>query len=75
MQHDRWLDWKLKHGLAVRGKTGGPLQPSGLLAGLLYKFYYSKTKAGKAAKLDAAPKVFKQKVHGKVGPSGGVHSG
>ncbi len=65
-EHNRWLHWKIEHGLATRGRTGdGPMYPKGLLGGLLYKFYYKK--------LDirpAGPRQFEQDAGGSVGPSG-----
>ena len=66
-KHDRWLDWKIRHGLAKRGRCGGRMNPKGIVAGLLYKFKYSK--------LDVEPEppsgaVFHQAVGGVVGASG-----
>lgn len=63
--HNRWLAWKMKHGLAARGRVGGPMHPKGLLAGLLYKFYYRKFDTQ-----PKGPRVFKQSVGGSVGPVG-----
>jgi hypothetical protein len=65
VRHNRWLAWKLKHGLASRGRVGGALHPKGLLAGLLYKYHFKKY--DRASK---EPRVFQQSVGGTLGPSG-----
>lgn len=69
-QHNRWLAWKMKHGLATRGRVGGKMHPRGLLAGLLYKFRYRVLDIS-----PTGPRQFKQDVGGSVGPSGDAFSG
>ena len=68
MQHNRWLDWKIRHGLASRGRVGGKLHPKGLLAGLLYKYHYSKSEVALVG-----PQKFQQSVGGTLGASGKVN--
>lgn len=68
MNHNRWLAWKLKHGLATRGRVGGALHPKGLFAGLLYKFYFKKLDTS-----PAGPRVFEQSVGGVLGSAGTVN--
>ena len=65
MHHNRWLDWKIRHGLASRGRVGGKLNPKGILGGLLYKYYFSKHP-------EKPGTVFKQSVGGSLGASGDV---
>ena len=64
-EHNHWLAWKMKHGLATRGRVGGVMHPRGLLGGLLYKFYYHKFDTQ-----PEGPQVFKQSVGGEVGAAG-----
>ena len=67
MENDRWLAWKLKHGLATRGRAGSDrFHPKGLVSALLYKFYYKKRDPG----LKVGPQVFTQDVGGQIGPVG-----
>ena len=65
MQHDRWLHWKIQHGLATRGRVGGRMHPKTIIGGLLYKFYYRKFDTP-----SEGPQVFEQSVGGSVGPVG-----
>jgi len=65
--HNRWLDWKLQHGLAIRGRSDTPLCPKGVIAGLLYRFRFHKFD-----KKSAKPQVFKQSVGGILGASGDI---
>ena len=65
MQHNRWLHWKIQHGLATRGRVGGLLHPKGLLAGLLYKVYFKKRNPQLKG-----PQTFTQNVGGSVGAAG-----
>lgn len=68
-QHDPYLAWKIKHGLARRGQTGGRMHPKGLLSGILYKYFYSKHDKSE----DPPPgATFDQKVGGTLGPVGKV---
>lgn len=69
--HNRWLNWKMKQGLAARGRTGGPLNPKGLIAGLLYKVYFKKKEV--ATEPTGKGRVFKQSVGGSLGASGSVN--
>ena len=64
-QHNRWLAFKLKHGLATRGRVGGRMHPKTIIGGLLYKFYYRKFDTS-----PEGPQVFEQSVGGSVGPVG-----
>ena len=61
-EHNRYLAWKMKHGLATRGRAGGKMHPKTIIGGLLYRFYYRK--------FDTSPRLFKQAVGGSVGPTG-----
>ncbi len=66
-EHNRWLHWKIKHGLATRGRVGtSPMHPKGIISGLLYKFHYRARDPNR----DAGPQVFKQPVGGSVGSAG-----
>jgi hypothetical protein len=66
MKHNRWLDWKIKHGLAIRGRSKDvPMEPKGMLARFLYKRHFKKQDV-KSTK----PRVFNQSVGGTLGPSG-----
>lgn len=62
MTHNRWLAWKMKRGLASRGRAG-PLSPRGFLARILYRVHFHKCEP-------RAPRVFKQTVGGTLGPVG-----
>ncbi len=64
--HNRWLKWKLDHGLATRGRVGGKIHPRTILGGLLYRFYYRKFDVEQPK----GPQVFKQDVGGEVGSKG-----
>ena len=64
-QHNRWLAFKLKHGLATRGRVGGRMHPKTIIGGLLYKFYYRKFDTS-----PTGPQVFEQSVGGEVGVAG-----
>lgn len=68
MRHNRWLAWKLKHGLATRGRVGGVMHPKGIFAGLLYKFYFRK----RDTQLEGS-QTFEQSVGGSVGPTGATN--
>ncbi len=65
--HNRWLDWKLKHGLASRGRVGGWMHPKGVFSGLLYKFYFEKRDTGPKPDDQA---VYTQEVGGTLGAVG-----
>ncbi len=64
--HNRYLDWKLRHGLATRGHVGGRMHPKGLVAGVIYRLFFKKHDS----ELEGGPKVFDQTVGGALGPSG-----
>ena len=69
--HNRWLDWKLKHGLAKRGRAvGGVMSPRGLVAGLLYRLYFRKRDV-----IVEIPKntLFTQDVGGELGMTGSTN--
>lgn len=72
MQHSRWLDWKMKHGLACRGRPA-PMNPQGTLAKLLYRLHYHKHDI-EATPEGGPPQTFKQSVGGSIGPSGRVNT-
>lgn len=43
--HNKWLDWKIRNGLAHVGKTNdgrGPLNPVGWFPKLLHRLYYKR---------------------------------
>lgn len=63
--HNRWLKWKMKHGLATRGRVGGKMHPRTVIGGLLYKFYYRKFD-----NQPEGPQTFEQSVGGSVGSVG-----
>ena len=66
-QHNKWLAWKLKHGLATRGHAGSDqFHPKGLFAGLLYKLYFRK----RDPSANGGPQTFTQNVGGVLGPVG-----
>ena len=69
MKHDRWLNWKIEHGLAIRGRGSDiPLAPKGIAANLVHKMFFKKQQ-----QQDVTPvggRVFKQPVGGTLGPSG-----
>jgi len=66
MRHNYWLDWKIRKGLATRGRVGaGPFNPKGLLSGFLYKIYYKKRDPGLTDL-----QIFKQSAGGTVGVIG-----
>lgn len=73
-QHNKWLDWKLRHGLASRGRAG-PLNPKGLAARALYALYFKKFDVRPEEETPSGPRVFKQNVGGTVGPVGTVNHG
>lgn len=66
MNHNAWLDWKIRHGLAARGRTGGKLHPKGLLGGILYKYFFKKYDTG----LEHGAMLTTQEVGGTVGAVG-----
>jgi hypothetical protein len=66
MKHNRWLNWKIEHGLAVRGRGRDvPMEPKGILAKFLYKRHFNKQDPA-----CSKPRVFNQSVGGTLGPSG-----
>lgn len=67
MKHNRWLDWKIRHGLATRGRTGGKMNPKGLLGGIVYKLFFKRYDTG--PKTDERA-VFTQHVGGTLGARG-----
>jgi len=67
MRHSYWLNWKINHGLVTRGRAIVPMVPKGILAKLLYKYYFHKFDVA-----PTGPRVFKQSVGGQLGPSGDV---
>lgn len=69
---NRWLDWKIKHGLAARGHVGGIKCPKGLVAGLLYKLFYAKNAPPRPDQTTGGI-VFEKSVGGGIGPSGNMN--
>ncbi len=72
-QHNKWLQWKLNHGLAVKGRAAGvPLRPNTKFAQLLGKFFIKGEPAIESSNGSETPgrRVFQQKVGGLVGPTG-----
>ncbi len=67
--HNRWLDWKIRHGLAVRGHTGGIMHPKGLVAGIVYKLFFK----WRAPEQPEQSQVFHQSVGGTLGSSGSTN--
>ena len=64
MRHNYWLAWKLKRGLASRGRSGR-LAPKGIVARALYRVYCKKFDV-----VPRGPRTFKQNVGGTLGPAG-----
>jgi len=72
-QHNRWLAWKIKQGLAPRGRADGKLNPKGRLAKFLYRVYFHKTESTVEVEVGETPeggRLFKQSVGGSLGPTG-----
>ncbi len=70
-QHNYWLDWKIKRGLAPRGRVGSKLSPKGRLAKVLYRVYFHKTESTvETSVLPEGGTLFKQSVGGVVGSTG-----
>lgn len=74
-RHSMWLQWKLKNGLAIKGRAAGiPLKPTNMLARFLAKHFIK----GVPAIVDVneietlGRRVFKQNTGGTVGAAGGV---
>lgn len=67
--HNRYLDWKIRKGLATRGHVGGRMHPKGLVAGVLYKLFFKKHDC----ELVGGPKVFDQTVGGTLGSRGNMN--
>lgn len=65
--NNKWLAWKLKRGLAYRGRPA-PMQPKGALAHILYWFYYRHSDVTGPVTTDAI--TFTEQVGGTLGPSG-----
>lgn len=74
-QHNYWLQWKLKYGLAVKGRAAGrPLKPTNMLARFLAKHFIKGVPAIVDVNEIEVPgrRVFKQDTGGSVGPTGGT---
>ena len=74
-RHNLWLQWKLRNGLAIKGRAAGiPLKPTNMLARFLAKHFIK----GVPAIVDVneietlGRRVFKQETGGSVGPTGGT---
>jgi len=67
-QHNKWLAWKMKHGLATRGRVGGKLRPKSLLSGIRYKLFHRKDEVPLEG-----PQLFKQDAGGTLGPAGNTN--
>lgn len=67
MENNAWLNWKLNHGLAARGRPG-PLHPRGFLGHLLYHCYFRFVEPKEFPTTDSVQ--FKQQVGGSLGPVG-----
>ena len=72
MPHNKWLDWKIRNGLAVRGHAGGTMHPRNIFMGVLYKVYF-KRQAPAQIEQTRGGQVFKQPVGGVVGSAGKVN--
>jgi hypothetical protein len=66
-EHNKWLAWKLKKGLAYRGRPA-PMQPKGFLAKVLHFFYYRFKDVKGPMETNAV--TFTEQVGGTLGPSG-----
>ena len=65
-EHNAWLAWKMKRGLAARGRPG-PFHPTGVLATILYHVYF---KHHEPVREETGAIIFTQDVGGTLGPSG-----
>lgn len=75
MRHNYWLDWKLRHGLAIRGRGQIPFCPKGLVAQFLYRVHFKKVDVqpddqSEALEQPPGKRVFKQAVGGALGAAG-----
>ena len=71
MKHNRWLQWKLNHGLAVKGRAAGvPLKPTGLFSRVVGKVLFIKAVPGIPDSPEPGSRVFKQTVGGGLGLAG-----
>ena len=74
MQHNRWLHWKIKHGLAHKGRSPAiPFQPVGFIAKALMPFIKGPPALESSAEPERTPaggRLFKVDVGGSVGPAG-----
>ena len=66
MKHNYWLAWKLKHGLAAKGRPA-PYRPVGIIAKFLYYVYFE---ARQPKRVETGATIFTQHVGGTLGPSG-----
>ena len=66
MKHNRWLNWKLNHGLAPRGRSG-QLKPVGAMAKLLFRMHFKKFNVE-----PQGPRLFTQDVGGTLGATGKI---
>ena len=69
MEHNRWLNWKLNHGLAYRGRPA-PLRPKGALAFIMYHLYFRFKEDFREETTNAVALTYHQDVGGTLGPSG-----
>ena len=67
---NKWLAWKIKHGLAPRGRPG-PLKPTGIIAKVLYNAYFRFHEVTEPEESGAIK--FTQQVGGTLGPSGRIN--
>ncbi len=66
----KWLDWKIRNGLASRGRVGGWMHPKGVISGLLYKYHFKKFDTGPRSDDQA---VYTQPVGGTLGAAGKIN--
>jgi len=71
-QHNRWLSWKVRHGLAHRGRaSAGSLKPKGVIAKVLYVLYFRWQAIPTPYTMkEGGGKLFHQNVGGSVGSTG-----
>lgn len=86
-QHDKWLSWKFRNGLAHRGRPGnrGALRPVGPLARLLHKLWFHRDDEpdppppkSKSERMDhnyREPKIYSVHIENSLSPKGETNRG
>ena len=69
MKTNHWLNWKLKHGLAARGRPA-PLRPTSVIGHIFFFCYFRFKEVPAPVETHATRLTFKQRVGGSLGPVG-----